>query len=117
MVPLPLHPLLAVGVQSPVPSDDGTSSVPQALAHGEYRIFVLLADLELSPCGEEVGSNASGQLGDGGARLGEHVAEEEGTLKLLGSAADLVLSEPEDQGLAVGVVLRSKTFMSLTAWL
>ena len=96
MITLPLRPTLAVRIQSPVPSDDGTCSVRQDLAHGKHLIVVLLADLKLSPGREEVAPGPSGQLGDCDLRLAERVAEEDGPLELLGPDANFGLGEPGD---------------------
>lgn len=101
MVELPLDPLLAVRIDSPVTGDDGTSSVGRALAHGEHRIVVLVADLELRPSGVEVVPGLAGEIDDSVLRLIEGVAEEDGLQEILVSD-EVVLGEPDHDGLALG---------------
>lgn len=93
---------LAVVVNSPVASDDGTSSVGHALIHGEHRIIVLVVSLELSPSAEEVVVGLASQIDDCGVVLVERTAEEDGLQEAL--VADLAaLFEPCHQALALGV--------------
>lgn len=91
---------LAVVVNGPVASDDGTSSVRHALIHGEHRIVVLLVDLELSPSAEEVVVGPASQIDDCSVVLIERAAEEDGLQEAL--LADLaVLLEPGHEALAL----------------
>lgn len=80
---------LAVVVNGPVASDDGTSSVGHALIHGEHRVVVLLVDLELSPSAEEVVVGLASQVYDCGVVLVERAAKEDGLQEAL--LADLAV--------------------------
>lgn len=83
MVDLPLDPILAVRIDSPIASDDGTSSVGHTLAHGEHRIVVLFPDLELSPSGVKVVPGPPGEIDDPVLGLVEDVAEKDGLQEVL----------------------------------